>query len=158
MEIALYYSPKACSLVPYITLTEAGAAFETRALNFRKRQHFTPEYLKLNPRHKVLRRPRHRGPDPRTSPGRAVRESGDRRRATGRTRVLLRPLHGARRALLLGVPPRYRVRARSVGIQELHGALRAHAATSQRAEADRLREERADRVRQGGVKAAVTCR
>jgi glutathione S-transferase len=53
MEIALYYSPKACSLVPYITLTEAGANFETRALNFRKRHHFTPEYLKLNPRHKV---------------------------------------------------------------------------------------------------------
>jgi glutathione S-transferase len=53
MDIALYYSPNACSLVPYITLTEAGAAFDVRPLNFRKRQHFSPEYLKLNPRHKV---------------------------------------------------------------------------------------------------------
>jgi glutathione S-transferase len=53
MDIALYYSPKACSLVPYITLTEAGANFEVRPLNFRKRQNYSPEYLKLNPRHKV---------------------------------------------------------------------------------------------------------
>ena len=53
MDITLYYSPNACSLVPYITLTETGTNFETRPLNFRKRQHFSPEYLKLNPRHKV---------------------------------------------------------------------------------------------------------
>jgi len=53
MDIALYYAPNACSLVPYVTLTEAKAAFEVRPLNFRKRQHFTPEYLKVNPRHKV---------------------------------------------------------------------------------------------------------
>jgi glutathione S-transferase len=53
MEIALYYAPNTCALAPYITLTEAGAAFEVRPLNFRKREHFSPEYLKINPKHKV---------------------------------------------------------------------------------------------------------
>src|SRR4030067_436401 len=53
MKIALYYAPNTCALAPYITLTEAGADFEVRPLNFRKRQNFTPEYLKINPKHKV---------------------------------------------------------------------------------------------------------
>ena len=53
MEIALYYAPNTCALAPYITLTEAGAAFEPRPLNFRKRQNFTPEYLRIKPKHKV---------------------------------------------------------------------------------------------------------
>jgi glutathione S-transferase len=53
MQIALYYSPNTCALAPYITLTEAGADFEARPLNFRKRQNFSPEYLKINPKHKV---------------------------------------------------------------------------------------------------------
>ena len=53
MEIALYYSPNTCALAPYITLTEARANFEARPLNFRKRQNFSPEYLKINPKHKV---------------------------------------------------------------------------------------------------------
>jgi glutathione S-transferase len=53
MEILLYYAPNACSLVPYVTLTEAEAEFEVRPLDFRKRQHFSPEYLDVNPRHKV---------------------------------------------------------------------------------------------------------
>ena len=53
MEIALYYAPNTCALAPYITLTEAGADFEVRPLNYRKREHFTPEYLKINPKHKV---------------------------------------------------------------------------------------------------------
>jgi glutathione S-transferase len=53
MKLELYYAPIACSLVPYVTLTEAGAAFELRPLNFRKAQHMTPDYLKLNPTHKV---------------------------------------------------------------------------------------------------------
>src|SRR5437899_1676909 len=38
MEIVLYYAPNACSLVPYVTLTEANANFEVRALNLRKEQ------------------------------------------------------------------------------------------------------------------------
>jgi len=53
MQLILYYAPNACSLVPYVTLTEAGASFEVRPLNFRKSQHITPEYLRLNPKHKV---------------------------------------------------------------------------------------------------------
>jgi glutathione S-transferase len=53
MQLILYYAPDACSLVPYVTLTEAGAAFEVRPLNFRKSQHMAPEYLQLNPKHKV---------------------------------------------------------------------------------------------------------
>ena len=53
MKIALYYAPNTCALAPYVTLTEAGADFEVRPLNFRKRQNFSPEYLKLNPKHKV---------------------------------------------------------------------------------------------------------
>ena len=53
MEIVLYYAPIACSLVPYITLTEATAEFEVVTINLRKNQHKSPEYLKLNPMHKV---------------------------------------------------------------------------------------------------------
>src|SRR6266852_8327814 len=53
MKLILYYAPNACSLVPYVTLTEAGAPFEVRPLNFRKSQHMAPEYLQLNPKHKV---------------------------------------------------------------------------------------------------------
>jgi glutathione S-transferase len=53
MKIELYYAPNTCALAPYVTLTEAGAAFEVRPLNYRKRQNMSPEYLKINPKHKV---------------------------------------------------------------------------------------------------------
>jgi glutathione S-transferase len=53
MAVTLYYSPITCSMVPYITLTEAGAEFEARPVNMRKGQNRTPDYLKLNPLHKV---------------------------------------------------------------------------------------------------------
>jgi glutathione S-transferase len=53
MQIILYYAPIACSLVPYITLTEAGAPFEVRPISLRKNQQTSPEYLKINPKHKV---------------------------------------------------------------------------------------------------------
>ena len=53
MKILLYYAPITCSLVPYVTLTEANAKFEVRTLNFRKSQHRSAEYLKINPKHKV---------------------------------------------------------------------------------------------------------
>ena len=53
MDIVLYYAPIACSLVPYVTLTEANATFEVRALNMRKGQHKSADYLKINPKHKV---------------------------------------------------------------------------------------------------------
>lgn len=53
MDIVLYYAPITCALAPYITLTEANAEFEVRPLNFRKQQHFSADYLTLNPKHKV---------------------------------------------------------------------------------------------------------
>ena len=53
MKLTLYYAPIACSLVPMITLNEAGADFDIVPVNFRKAQQMTPEYLKLNPKHKV---------------------------------------------------------------------------------------------------------
>ena len=53
MQLILYYAPVTCALVPYVTLTEAGAPFEVRPLNFGKGQHMAQEYLALNPKHKV---------------------------------------------------------------------------------------------------------
>lgn len=53
MDIALYYAPITCALAPYITLTEADAKFEVRPINFKKNQHNGPEFLKINPKHKV---------------------------------------------------------------------------------------------------------
>jgi glutathione S-transferase len=53
MDIVLYYAPLTCALAPYITLTEANATFAVRPLNLRKDEHRSPDYLKLNPKHKV---------------------------------------------------------------------------------------------------------
>jgi glutathione S-transferase len=53
MKLTLYYAPTACSLVPYLALTEAGADFETKPVNLGKGQQMTSEYLRLNPKHKV---------------------------------------------------------------------------------------------------------
>lgn len=53
MELILYYAPTTCALAPYITLTEANAAFEVKPINMRKGQNKSAAYLKLNPKHKV---------------------------------------------------------------------------------------------------------
>jgi glutathione S-transferase len=53
MKIALYYAPTTCALVPWVNLTEAGATFETRKINMRKAQNMSPEFMALNPKHKV---------------------------------------------------------------------------------------------------------
>lgn len=53
MKLTLYYAPVACSLVPFLALTEAGAEFDVQLVNFQKGAHMTPEYLALNPKHKV---------------------------------------------------------------------------------------------------------
>lgn len=53
MKLTLYYAPNACSLVPYVTLTEAGADFDVEPVNLGKGQQNSPEYLRLNPKHKV---------------------------------------------------------------------------------------------------------
>lgn len=53
MEITLYYAPIACSLVPYVTLTEADANFSVQTINLQKGQQNSADYLRLNPKHKV---------------------------------------------------------------------------------------------------------
>lgn len=53
MKLTLFYAPMTCALVPFVTLTEAGAAFEVQNLNTRTNEHRTPEFLALNPKHKV---------------------------------------------------------------------------------------------------------
>lgn len=53
MNLVLYYAPNTCALAPYVTLTEANATFEVRSLNFRKGQNKSPDYLRINPKHKV---------------------------------------------------------------------------------------------------------
>jgi glutathione S-transferase len=53
MKLTLYYAPNTCATVPYITLTEAGAEFEVQAINTRSGDNRKPEFLKLNPKHKV---------------------------------------------------------------------------------------------------------
>ncbi|OGA46122.1 MAG: hypothetical protein A3F74_20310 [Betaproteobacteria bacterium RIFCSPLOWO2_12_FULL_62_58] len=53
MKLTLYYAPMTCALVPYVTLTEAGADFDVRNVNTRSGQNRSPEFLALNPKHKV---------------------------------------------------------------------------------------------------------
>ena len=53
MKLILYYAPVTCALVPYVTLTEAAAEFEVINLNTRANAHKTPQFLSLNPKHKV---------------------------------------------------------------------------------------------------------
>jgi glutathione S-transferase len=53
MTLVLHYAPVACSLVPYVALTKAGAPFEVRAIDFSKGKHLTAEFLHPNPKHKV---------------------------------------------------------------------------------------------------------
>lgn len=53
MNLELYYAPMTCALVPYVALTEAGAGFTVRNINTRAGGNRTPEFLALNPKHKV---------------------------------------------------------------------------------------------------------
>ena len=53
MKLTLYYAPTTCALVPYVALTEAGADFDVQNINTRAGQNRTPEFLALNPKHKV---------------------------------------------------------------------------------------------------------
>jgi len=52
-NIALYYSPGACSLAAHAALHEWGAPFEARRVTLAKGEHHNPEYLALNPRARV---------------------------------------------------------------------------------------------------------
>ena len=53
MKLTLYYAPMTCALVPYVTLTEAGAEFDVCNVNTRSGGNRTPEFLAINPKHKV---------------------------------------------------------------------------------------------------------
>ena len=53
MQLTLTYAPIACSLVPYILLTEAGAQFDLQPVNLGKHEQHGAEYLRLNPKGKV---------------------------------------------------------------------------------------------------------
>ncbi len=53
MKLTLAYSPVACSLVPYVLLTEAGADFDTLDIDMNRDQNHSPEYLRINPKGKV---------------------------------------------------------------------------------------------------------
>jgi glutathione S-transferase len=53
MKLTLAYCPVACSLVPYVLLTEAGTDFETLPVNMAKGEHNHPDYLRINPKGKV---------------------------------------------------------------------------------------------------------
>jgi glutathione S-transferase len=53
MQLTLMYAPFTCSLIPYIVLLEAGAEFEVRPVNVFRGEQMKPEFLQLNPKHKV---------------------------------------------------------------------------------------------------------
>jgi glutathione S-transferase len=52
-DLTLYYAPVACSLVPWIALTEAGAQFEVEAIDLSRQGQMSPEFLRINPKHRV---------------------------------------------------------------------------------------------------------
>jgi glutathione S-transferase len=53
MNLVLYYAPISCSLVPYIVLSEAGADFEIRIVDFKRAEHLSEDFLRINPKHQV---------------------------------------------------------------------------------------------------------
>jgi glutathione S-transferase len=53
MKLELIYAPISCALVPYILLEEAGAEFTVRPKNLQRGEHLKPDFLALNPKHRV---------------------------------------------------------------------------------------------------------
>ena len=53
MKLTLYYAPYTCALVPYVTLTEAGATFEVQNVNTRSGQNKSAEFMRVNRKAKV---------------------------------------------------------------------------------------------------------
>jgi len=51
--LKLYYAPATCALASHIALQEAGAAYATELIDFKKNQQNSPEYLKINPKGRV---------------------------------------------------------------------------------------------------------
>jgi glutathione S-transferase len=53
MTLTLFYAPMTCALVPFVTLTEAGAQFDVHNVNTRAGEQNTAGFLAVNPKHKV---------------------------------------------------------------------------------------------------------
>ena len=53
MKLTLYYAPIACSLVPLVTLYEAGAQFEVKPISLKGGDQKSAEFQRLNPKSKV---------------------------------------------------------------------------------------------------------
>ena len=53
MKLTLCYAPIACSIVPLVSLYEAGADFDIQAVSLKNGQQRTPEYQRINPKGKV---------------------------------------------------------------------------------------------------------
>lgn len=51
--LTLYFCPGLCSLASHITIEETGADYAEKIVNVMKGEHMAPDYLKVNPRHKV---------------------------------------------------------------------------------------------------------
>jgi glutathione S-transferase len=51
--LTLYYCPGLCSLASHITIEETGAPYGEKIVSVPKGEHMAPDYLKVNPRHKV---------------------------------------------------------------------------------------------------------
>ncbi|MEM1402281.1 MAG: glutathione S-transferase family protein [Pseudomonadota bacterium] len=52
-ELILYHMPRACGFVTINAMEEAGLSYELRAVNFMKKEHKEPEYMKMHPGGKV---------------------------------------------------------------------------------------------------------
>lgn len=53
MNIALYYSPGACSFAPHVVLNEIGEPFELRKFATAERANYSPDYLAVNPKRRI---------------------------------------------------------------------------------------------------------
>jgi glutathione S-transferase len=51
--LTLYYAANTCALASHIALEEAGAAFDTRSVDFVAAEQTKPEYLAINPKGRV---------------------------------------------------------------------------------------------------------
>lgn len=51
--LTFFYAPNTCSLASHIALEEAGAAYETRRVNFAASEQRSPDYLAINPKGRV---------------------------------------------------------------------------------------------------------
>lgn len=53
MTFTLYYAPYSCAIAPLIALYQAGAVFDVKTINPMKQEQMSPDFLRLNPKHRV---------------------------------------------------------------------------------------------------------